>query len=162
MLTLIFFRLKMPASVNEAISASLHMSLWHSKTANMENGESMLHQRMATVSKMLPDIAYETSTDTYYSSVLQNLKTKYNAEGGPSTSNGNGCTDTVRDNVLPTPAKILYPIEKVQMGWLEDRNCRVGSGFSNAGNTCYLNSVLQVIWKLTVRNIWRIFPGHFF
>jgi len=135
----------MPASVNEAISASLHMSLWHSKTANLENGESMLQQRMASVSKMLPDISYETSSDTYYSSVLQNLKNKYTGDGTPSTLNGNGCPDGVRDNVLPTPVKILYPIDKVQMGWLEDKNCRVGSGFSNAGNTCYLNSVLQVL-----------------
>lgn len=47
------------------------------------------------------------------------------------------------DSVLPTPKHILFPAENVKLGW-QDSSHPVGAGMFNVGNTCYLNSTLQV------------------
>lgn len=46
------------------------------------------------------------------------------------------------DSILPAPKITLYPAEHVELGW-RGTHC-VGAGMINAGNTCYLNSTLQV------------------
>ena len=47
------------------------------------------------------------------------------------------------DSILPSPKVTLFPAERVQLGW-RGAHC-VGAGMINVGNTCYLNSTLQVI-----------------
>lgn len=44
---------------------------------------------------------------------------------------------------LPKPKVVLFPPERVQLGW-QDRKMPVGSGLDNPGVICYINSTLQV------------------
>lgn len=44
---------------------------------------------------------------------------------------------------LPKPKVVLFPPERVQLGW-QDKKMSVGSGLDNSGVICYINSTLQV------------------
>lgn len=49
---------------------------------------------------------------------------------------------------LPKPKVVLFPPERVQLGW-QDRKISVGSGLDNSGVICYINSTLQVCIQIT-------------
>ena len=91
--------------------------------------------------------------DSYSSTqVLSPNKTLFNSMSNGSGSvpkmspNGSGACPKMspvkKEEVLETPKHVLYDPSKIKLGWRNPPPER--AGMSNMGNTCYLNSSLQV------------------
>jgi ubiquitin carboxyl-terminal hydrolase 36/42 len=76
---------------------------------------------------------------------------------GSSTSLSSSSSSTT--SKLPQPKRILFPKDKIQIGWNHggnSRNWSSGCGFNNIGNTCYLNSALQAFFHVPALAQWLI------
>ncbi|XP_022130071.1 ubiquitin carboxyl-terminal hydrolase 36 isoform X1 [Pieris rapae] len=154
----------MPASICDPVSNALRLSL----TADESQTSSLLDSRLYSSAKnvLLSKIEFEESGD-YQSNVLDGLKSKYvvirpkkpvletkifkkdvttSGQSNDHTKNG--------DDGLPRPKKILFPVEKVQLGWQGPWSA--GSGMQNVGNTCYLNSTLQALFHVPAFANWLV------
>ncbi|CAH2981362.1 unnamed protein product [Chilo suppressalis] len=154
----------MPASICDPVSNALRLSL----TADESQSSSLLDSRIYSSAKgvLLTKIDFEESGD-FQSNVLDGLKSKYvvirpkkpvlesklhKKEGSSSNQTQDG--NKHAEEGLPKPKRILFPVEKVQLGW--QNAWAAGAGMQNVGNTCYLNSTLQALFHVPALANWLV------
>ncbi|XP_075978906.1 ubiquitin specific peptidase 36 [Anticarsia gemmatalis] len=154
----------MPASICDPVTSALRLSL----TPDESQSSSLLDSRLYSSAKsvLLSKIEFEESGD-YQSNVLDGLKSKYVvirpkkpvhdskllkkeciSANQTSENNKNG------DEGLPKPKRVLFPLEKVNLGW--QSAWAAGAGMQNVGNTCYLNSTLQALFHVPAFANWLV------
>ncbi|KAL4711995.1 hypothetical protein ACJJTC_003662 [Scirpophaga incertulas] len=154
----------MPASVCDPVSNALRLSL----TTDESQNSSLLDSRIFSSTKgvLLTKIDFEESGD-FQSNVLDGLKSKYvvirpkkavleskllkkEVSNSSHPQDGN---KKIEDG-LPKPKRILFPLEKVVLGWQSP--WAAGAGMQNVGNTCYLNSTLQALYHVPALANWLV------
>lgn len=156
----------MPASICDPVSSALRLSL----AADESQGSSLLDSRLYSSAKsvLLSKIEFEESGD-YQSNVLDGLKSKYVVirpkkpvlDSKLLKKDGNSVNQASEGNKsedgLPKPKRVLFPVEKLQLGW--QGSWSAGAGMQNVGNTCYLNSTLQALFHVPAFANWLISEG---
>ncbi|GBP64511.1 Ubiquitin carboxyl-terminal hydrolase 36 [Eumeta japonica] len=157
----------MPASICDPVSSALRLSL----NADESQSTTSLDSRLYSSTKIahLSKIEFEESGD-YQSSVFDGLKSKYNVVIRPKKSaletkvlkkEGNqnilNSDNNKYEDGLPRPKRVLFPLEKVHLGW--QGMWTVGAGMQNVGNTCYLNSTLQALYHVPAFANWLVSEG---
>ncbi|CAG0890298.1 unnamed protein product [Darwinula stevensoni] len=142
----------------------------HKPPKSEESAAELNEHLVATAKRLLMTTIEYVTAESGKSDVLQKLKSKYivlndvpkyNGAGSSSLTPQNGThpavmpgltdlhvdggkpsSDTLPDEI-GAPQAVLFPLEKVIVGWA--KKYPVGAGFYNMGNTCYMNSSLQVM-----------------
>jgi len=73
---------------------------------------------------------------------METKRANVNAAGDDEGAEGKGCDKTSYS--LPEPSFVLFPRERIQLGWRKEEASLAGSGMVNTGVICYINSTLQV------------------
>ena len=94
-----------------------------------------------------PDTHLESLKDKYQP--INTLNDKMDSTPSPSP--------LAIQSEIPKPKKVLFDPDCLLMKWTESRS--IGSGLSNMGNTCFLNSVLQCL-SYTPPLVNYILSGH--
>uniref|UniRef100_A0A2A4JTC6 Ubiquitin carboxyl-terminal hydrolase n=1 Tax=Heliothis virescens TaxID=7102 RepID=A0A2A4JTC6_HELVI len=153
----------MPASICDPVTSALRLSL----TPDESQSSSLLDSRLYSSAKsvLLSKIEFEESGD-YQSNVLDGLKSKYVVIRPKKTvhdnkllkkecnSAGQASENKSVEDGLPKPKRVLFPVEKVHLGW--QSAWAAGAGMQNVGNTCYLNSTLQALFHVPAFANWLV------
>ncbi|XP_053672969.1 ubiquitin carboxyl-terminal hydrolase 36 [Anopheles nili] len=96
-------------------------------------------------------------SSTTQSSNLNKVSVNVLQQNGVPATTSSAAAGKMDTSTLPTPKRILFPRENVQIGWkTTGRKWLVGAGMMNMGNTCYLNSTLQALFHVPAIVNWLL------
>ena len=140
----------MPASTMDPISAVLKTSFHGGATKNASIDDkmdgSLKKSLLAPIQfdapvRHVPALSSDQRTKYIVLSSTSSAEKRPGGSSSPQQGGGGGGAVTKVDQV-PAPRVCLYPRENVQLGY--KNIVGPGAGMINMGNTCYLNSTLQV------------------